>query len=329
MVRLKKKATCFVSLVLVVVACVYMIMPTAHFVISFGFNEWNARFINNVYFSLRKFIDPAFRDISDPLRRSKYTLDIVMPIVEKDLPSAKIALTQIRAFVMQPIAKIYLVAPESQKIREFAKEMGCQFVLENDVVDDYSSVKKYGGWIIQQLIKFNVDRISNQDNILVIDADTMLLRPQTFISGKDGVYTFAIHTDYSQDRKDFTKAMLKTNTYFKLDFVAHHMIFNRQWLKELKEELAHHSGKLWYKAILDQVDKTGTYGFSEYDLYATFVFLNHRDSVRFLASANVVLFRDKLIYFNQYFPVFAPDYKSASSHHFMLSELDQKVESLE
>lgn len=329
MFGLKGKTAFFVSLAVVLTVFFYILTPKAHFLISSRFDEWNAKLINRVAFELRKFMDPAFQDSAYSPVRSKHPVDIVMPIVEKDLASAKIALTQIRAFVMHPIQKIYLVAPESHKIREFAKEMGCQFVLENDVVDDYGKVKKYGGWIIQQLIKLNVDRISDQDNILVIDADTMLLRPQTFINGKEGIYTFAIHTDYSPDRKEFTKAVLQTNSYYKLDFVAHHMIFNRHWLKELKEELGQNSGKLWYKAILDLVDKRGTFGFSEYDLYATFAFLNHRDAVCFLASANVVLFRDKLTYFKQYSTVFAPDYKSASSHHFMLSELDQKIEPVE
>jgi hypothetical protein len=263
-------------------------------------------------------IDPTFAFQQYSKVSSKTPIDVVIPIVEKDLITAKHVIPSIRAMILHPIEKIYLVAPDSEKIKQFAKEMNCEFILENDVSKNFTEIKKHGGWILQQFLKLNADKISKSENILIVDADTIFLRPQIFINDKKNMYTFNIHDQYFLRRKKFTKKLLKTNVYFKLDFTAHHMIFKRSWLKEFHAHIEKSHNKPWEEAILDLV-KDDSYGFADYDVYATYVMLYHPENTRVLASANASIYRDRFEYIDMYKSVYQNDFKSISCHAFMLS----------
>lgn len=304
----------------IVISGFYVFKPTTCIHLGDRFDTFNANIIRSYYHVIRKFRDPSFRDGAYLGHTSNTSVDVVIPIVEKDILTASKAIPALRAMLMHPIDKIYLVAPESKKLRTFAKEFNCIFVLETDVVEDFEQIKQLGGWFIQQFIKLSVDRVSSNEHILITDADTILLRPQAFINNRKGKYTFNLHSDYAPISKKFTENLLKLQHYVKLDFVCHHMLFKREWLQELKSEIEKIHGKKWNMAMLDlAVDKKNG-SLSEYDIYATYVYLHHYKNVRLHSSANAFIYRDRFQYFDQYAPVFAADYKSVSSHHFMKLE---------
>ena len=292
-----------------------LLMPKSYYFFSEKFDAWNSQVIRSVLHSGRFLLDPCFKSNCYKSLTSKYPLDVVIPLVEKDLITAEKTVESVRAMVLHPIQNIYIVAPESKKIRDFCEKQGCIFILENDAVDNYEELRKYGGWILQQFIKLNADTYTKSDNILVVDGDTVFLRPQVFINDKKNIYTFHIHSDYTDIRKKFTRDLFKTTHYFKLDFISHHMVFNRKWLKELKEKISEVNTCPWQQAILNLI-VSNKLGFSEYDIYASYVFSHYRQFTRLFSSANTFIFRDKFQFFDLYRGIYSADYKSISSHHF-------------
>lgn len=317
--RIKHFFLCLIICLFLLSGLVLLLQPKTSFKISDTFDKWNADLIRTFFQDGRFWLDSCFKDKYDSKLTCKLPLDIVIPLVEKDIITARKVIEGVRAMVKHPISAIYIVAPERKPLIEFAHEMKCEFIPEHTVVPEYDTVRKFGGWILQQFIKLNCDSFTKNENILVIDADTILLRPQVLIDDKKDIYTFHIHSDYSSPRKEFTQRLLKENTYFKLDFVSHHMVFKREWLHALKQYIEKVQNKKWYDAIVELLEIQNK-GFSEYDIYATYVFLNHRSQTKILSSANTFIYRDKFQYLEIYRPVLAPRYKSLSCHHFMTLE---------
>lgn len=306
----------FGFILLILSFIIFILQPKSFYHFSDTFDRWNAHLIRNILHQTRRYIDPCFKDNVYITERSRQPIDVIIPMVEKDLITARESIKSIRAMIFHPIHVIYLVAPESTAIRQLAQEMGCTFVLENKTLKEFEQIKAHGGWVLQQFIKLNADEISGCEDILVVDADTIFLRPQVFIDNNTGRYTFHIHNDFSSQRKQFTRDLLKTSTYFKLDFVTHHMLINRTMLRKLKEKIERHFSLPWYQALLSKL-KGNHQGFSEYDIYATYFFLEKPEATRLLSSANTFIYRDRFAFFKDYFPIYSADYKSISSHSFM------------
>ena len=269
----------------------------------------------NLY-KLREKYDPSFaRRFIIPT--SKIPLDVVIPLVEKDLEVVKHTIQSIRKLVGHKIGSIYLVSPESEKIRSFSEEYDCIFIHEDHVLPS-NEIKKYGGWIIQQFLKLNADTIVRNDHYLVVDADTVFLRPLIF--EEEGIYLVNTHWDFALNRKQVTADLLGNKRIFQYDFVCHHMLFSKTVLGSMKKHIEHRFQKRWDLAVLDllQERKDSRNGFSEYDLYATYLTEFSRAGFRLISNANITVYRNFLDRIDHITPSYSDKYKSMSLHHFVL-----------
>lgn len=271
-------------------------------------------------YASREKIDPSFWHLTI-IPSSQTPVDIVIPLVEKDCEVVGHTVRSVRNLVEHPIGSIYFVAPESQKIRELAKSLGCIFILE-DTVLPCPEIKKHGGWIIQQFLKLNADSFVQKDHYLVVDADTIFLRPMIFTL-EDGTYLTNIHWMCAARRKRMTSHLLGNTKVFSYDFVSHYMLFSKPVLAAMKKHIESRLGKRWDHAILDLFKngnpETQPYHFSEYDLYITYLTEFSKKKFRFISSANITVYRDFLGRLESIIPAYAPQYKSISLHHFMIS----------
>ena len=115
---------------------------------------------------------------------SNETIDVVIPVIEKDLAILPLCLEGVRSCVTNPVGTIYIVAPSTPAIREFAVAHQCTFVDENEVFGWGVGAIQYrvnganrAGWIFQQLLKL-AGTIAQTEHFLVIDADHILIHPQ-------------------------------------------------------------------------------------------------------------------------------------------------------
>ncbi|MDT3701162.1 MAG: DUF6492 family protein [Thermincola sp.] len=214
-------------------------------------------------------------------------IDVIIPVIEKDLDVFPYTVDSIRKQVRHPIGEIFVVAPESKKIRELSGAKGCIYVNENSVLPiskadiNYSPVRRNisvdrSGWLFQQFLKLGGDTLGDSDGFMVIDADTVLIRPHIFEqNGKMALFCRSLYY-----RPYFTtyQRLLGENAPGPLQakfFVSHYMYFNKKRLAELKKVIEMRHDTEWYTAIIKCMSKKQWDSFSEFETYGNFMLKNH------------------------------------------------------
>lgn len=257
--------------------------------------------------------DPNFRaGIS-----SDIPLDVVIPVIEKDLWILPTTVSSLRKHVKHPLGKIFAVSPPSRKIEEFCRRAGCAFVQEDEVsplekceVEYISLGVDRSGWLLQQLIKLNADTVSSSEYILVFDADTVLVRPQIFLF--DGKVIFSHSNEYHRPYFSAHERILREKPQTHLSFVSHHMLFQRSVLLRLKRTIEEIHRKPWYRAVLENLDFLEFSAFAEYETYGNFFLSRYRGKALQTYWFNLLLPKEKFADLQQLEEAYGQNYKSIS-----------------
>lgn len=201
------------------------------------------------------------------------SIDIVIPIVEKDLAVLPLCVEGIRRCSNNPVQAIYVVAPAVERIRSVAESLGLVFVDERTVLGytpkDLQVVTVNGtnrsGWIFQQLLKLS-GAIGTCRHFAVIDADHILLRPHTFVTA-DGKCVFYRSAEYYYPYYENIYRLTGKFPCSTLSYIAHKMVFDKERLAVLRNTLEKRNGMSWDKAILHSLDLRYGSSFSEFELY--------------------------------------------------------------
>ncbi|MBP1995302.1 DUF6492 family protein [Paenibacillus eucommiae] len=208
---------------------------------------------------------------------SRAKIDVLIPAIEKDLGTLPFVIDAVKKNVMHPIGDILIVSPRSEKIIELCKRKGCKFVDENTVLPitkkhiHYRSKKwDRSGWLFQQLLKMSGDSLCRSNYYLVIDADTVLIRPHIFRTNEK---TLFYCRNWSQPEYFKTyKKLLGKKAKSSSSFVTHYMLFERSKLVKLKKAIEAKHHKSWYSAILKSINKSKQFTFSEFETYGNFFY---------------------------------------------------------
>ncbi|WP_028551589.1 DUF6492 family protein [Paenibacillus sp. UNC451MF] len=203
-------------------------------------------------------------------------IDVLIPAIEKDLGTLPLVIDSVRKYVKHPINEIIIVAPRKPRILELCRKKRCRFVHEDTVlpitkknINYQSKTWDLSGWLYQQLLKLSGDTLSASKHYLVIDADTMLIRPHVFkVGGKTVFYC----RKWSQNEyfKTYKKLMGKSRKS-RLSFVTHYMLFERSKVKQLKQVIESKHNRSWYSAIMRSMNKSKRFAFSEFETYGNFI----------------------------------------------------------
>jgi len=204
-------------------------------------------------------------------------IDVFIPAVEKDLMTLPHTIDSVRTHVKHPIGDIYVVAPQSKRIMALCARKRCKFVDERAVLPFAKDAVAYrskrwnrSGWLYQQLLKLNGDAVCKRPYFLIIDADTVLIRPHRFLIGPKAVFYCR---NWSQPEYFRTYARLMGKKALRpKSFVTHYMLIESAKLSSLKKGIEKKFGTRWYWAILKAVNKSRDYGFSEFETYGNFVY---------------------------------------------------------
>lgn len=218
------------------------------------------------------------------LTNSGPAIDVLIPAIEKDLATLPHVIDSLRRYVRHPISNIYIVSPNSRKIRSLCARKSCIFVDETRVLPftkkdiRYSSARwNRSGWLYQQLLKMNGDHVCRESFFLVIDADTVLIRPHRFRSGNSSIFYCR---SWSQPEYFRTyRKLMGTRPPAPRSFVTHYMLFEKAKLAGLKRKIEDRHGMSWHAAIIRSIDKRKQFGFSEYETYANYVYSGDSTSV--------------------------------------------------
>jgi len=194
-------------------------------------------------------------------------LDAIVPFHIKDIGTIEWCLKGLKQ--NPDIGNIYVVC--SCKYSNLVESFGVGFLDENQVVPGLkadSSVSKRWGWYFQQIIKLAMADLVETDYYLVVDADTVFLRPVNFFN-KSGKPLYAIGSEYHLPYFKTIKELLNFTPKREYSFIAHHMIFNRHLVIEMREKFKKH--EWWFDNILSMANSSNSISlFSEYETYGHF-----------------------------------------------------------
>lgn len=204
-------------------------------------------------------------------------IDVFIPAIEKDLGTLPYVIDSVRRMVKHPIGKFMIVAPDTKRMRALCKRKGCTFIHENTVLPitkkniSYSSSKwERSGWLYQQLLKLGGDRLGSSKYYLVIDADTILIRPHAFLTTDKK--TIFYYRSWSQPEYFKTyKRLMGSKASSKASFVTHYMLLERAKVAKLKRIIESKHGTRWYNAIMHSMNKKKQFAFSEFETYGNFL----------------------------------------------------------
>lgn len=232
-----------------------------------GYGYATSWFLRRFYYRfLKRHFQPRRHVGPDNLKQA---LTVIVPAVEKDAPVLAHCLRSIREMIRQHLVEVWVVAPESASIRKIAAAENCKFVHEDTILPRPAAELKCRGWVLQQLIKLNASAFVSTPDYLVVDADTVFLRPQSFFRGGKSVLRYADQYELLYNRS--LELVFGHPRRFPVSFVTHHMLFNAALVKELLHLIEQRFGRPWWEAILQEVDKGHPISFSEYELYGHFV----------------------------------------------------------
>ena len=212
------------------------------------------------------------------LQPSTEPIDVVIPIISKDLKILPLCLEGVRKCVANTIKQIYIVAPDKQEIKDFCQEHGLVFVDENSVFGfaprDLKLITTSGddrsGWIFQQLVKLS-GKVGTCRYYLCIDADHVLIHPHVFLTDEQKTVFYLSYEEH-QPYYDNIRRLLPDVKIGSLSYVDHKMLFDKDKLEELHQAITRcNEGKPWHEAILDSIDRNTHAGFSEFETYGNFV----------------------------------------------------------
>lgn len=203
---------------------------------------------------------------------SSEPIDVIIPIIRKDLKVLPYCLEGINKCVTNKIKDIIIVSPQSEDILNFCHTHHLTHKDESSVLGFSPKDINYqvngvnrSGWIFQQLLKLS-GNIGDTTHYLVIDADHVLLSPHTFLTSNQQVI-FYQSKEYHQPYYEMINKLLGEFRLTSLSFVDHKMLFSTQELKAMKDKIETYTGKNWVESILSNLDNREMSCFSEYETY--------------------------------------------------------------
>lgn len=253
---------------------------------------------------------------------SDIMLDVVFTVAEKDLNVLPYAIAGVKENLKHPIARIIVIAPDSEKIKTLCDGFDCRFVSEDSVMpitkkDINYTVKGLdrSGWLYQQFLKLSADSCCSQEYYLVIDADTILITPQVFeVKGK----TILLHSDeHHQPYFDLYKKLFSMDSPSDLSFVSHQMLLRKKRVLELKMEIENRFNDVWFNVILNNINRSESSAFSEYETYGQWMLSNYENEIIREYWENNTITRQRLSELEAIKKELAGKYRSISFHSYM------------
>ena len=250
---------------------------------------------------------------------SSLKIDIVIPAIEKDLDTLPYVIDFARLNVLHPISNIYVISPDSEKIKQVCTAKGCIQIHEESFLPFRKSDIDYrvggvdrAGWMYQQFLKLSANCFCTEENYLVLDSDTLLVRPQVF--ERRGQYVFNFSDEYNKPYFDVYQRLLGYPPTCPVSLVSHHIIVNKWLLGELKSDLEKRSGLAWYEAVLLAIDRSELSCFSEYETYGHYVLGRMKEGVCLEYWYNHSLSPECIAEVYTYAVKYGKKYKSLSFH---------------
>lgn len=214
--------------------------------------------------------------------------DIIIPVAQKDINF----LPKVIEYVQKCIPEkkcIYIITSmkliNHRKIKSLIKDYAnVKVINENELIDGLTfetidniihkatDTDVRTGWFYQQFLKYAFALSKYSDEYyLTWDADTLPLTTLSFFNEEQPFFT--LKTEYHLNYFHTIKKVLNMNKCINESFIAEHMLFNTNVVKELINSINESSisGNTWYEKIINACDfSIDMQAFSEFETYGTY-----------------------------------------------------------
>jgi hypothetical protein len=234
-------------------------------------------------------------------------LEVLIVSSHKDLEVLPFTVESILDKCVNPIDRVTLIVPKKAlnsalKILESSTHSTVTFcVLDEETLisQDFRIhlKERYGdryGWVLQQVLKLNYALSCDRRGLLVVDADTILLKKMGFLQG-DGLQTLLVSSELHKIYFDKLKLLGFSPVEPWMSTVTHHMLFQPSLLKTALNEINSKSAEDIIRAIesrdLNPKDNLSPFSI-DYELYGQWLISNKRDKISLKLTQNIELKRD-------------------------------------
>ncbi len=239
-----------------------------------------------------KFLAVFLLFLSTRLQAFEFTfdpIDVIIPCHEKDIRTLPLVIECIKKNIINHRRIIVISSKKlidtaewfDEKNYPFTKESLAYeiFHIETEAHDFINQSKTRIGWIYQQLLKtyalFVIPDISS--NVLAIDADTIFLKPVSFQDPKTGAGLYSPALEPYQPYFDHNARVLPGLKKFFTEYsgVSHHMLFQRNLMEALHNEIESIHNKPAWKVFCEFIDKKYLFVSCmsiDYELYFNYIF---------------------------------------------------------
>ncbi|MGV0982116.1 MAG: DUF6492 family protein [Polynucleobacter sp.] len=208
----------------------------------------------------------------------------------RDAQTWKIASTYIVSNIVAKQYKVYVPDVEVELFKAISAEpfqvIG-ESIYTNAFAGEIKSrlstrVAAQFGWYLQQLIKIAaVKDCKPSDTVLFWDADTIPLRPLTFVD-EQGRLKYYQSQEYHHPYFETVMRLLRLSKKVRFSFIAQCFVMKAAWVQEFCVEIEARHRKGWVAALLDAINFNEGNSFSEYETLGTFISHRHSDKVVYI-----------------------------------------------
>lgn len=231
------------------------------------------------------------------------TIEILYVTHRKDFDVLKYSIESLQRVTTHHHEQIFtFVVPqlESAELRNFLpKDISYKIIEEESIVSASlratiarCEFENGVGWIVQQLCKVAGILQSKSQGVLVVDSDTILLRPRFWFTSAGRQSLFASH-EYHTPYYEFLNFFGISDLQPEYTFVTHHMLFQPEFMIKAMHQAGWHNLEDLVSAILTYKHKTKLSPVCvEYELYGQYMWNFHRNKISLYKWCNKGLPRE-------------------------------------
>lgn len=260
---------------------------------------------------------------------SEEVISVMIPCVQKDLPFLATCIEGVKRNTVNTIDHISIITNCPDLIRSVVDETILIVDEANylpQAIRNFIEAKipeTHQGWVTKQILVMYFVYMSDLDGVLTVDADTIMLKPRTFLYGRTQLI-FPVVEYASHDAITTSRTWKQDGTSLGISFKSHHMLMQPRIVREMFDSLGgFESGSI---AWLDSTLSKEWLPFSEFHSYATWIINRHSNQVKLSRWGNLRVSRTRIatrLATNDtsalygYIEANFPDYNSVSFHHYL------------
>lgn len=208
-------------------------------------------------------------------------IDCLIPVHKKDFNTLNLCVNGLKNNIKN-VNTIFVVSNEDPKIdgvTYIPQSRYDSYVNLQKIIEKYNNEKSdftyRSGWIYQQFLKLLSSKVIPEltDSYLVVDADTIFVRPIHFNPEK---FYYCKANEYHLPYLTTIKKLLGVEEAIGFSTISHHMIFNKNIINEMIEVIKKNLNlNSFFDCVMSVIDYNELSSISEWDLYSNYVIKNH------------------------------------------------------